>query len=47
MTASHYGAIVLGSGQAGGPLVTALAKAGWKAALIEQEHVGGTCVNTG
>lgn len=43
---SHYDAIVIGSGQAGGPLATALAQAGRKAALIEQEHVGGTCINT-
>ncbi|HEY3993506.1 MAG TPA: mercuric reductase [Ktedonobacteraceae bacterium] len=42
-----YDAIVIGSGQAGGPLSTALAKAGLKTALIEQEHVGGTCINEG
>ena len=42
-----YDAIVIGSGQAGGPLSTALAGAGWKTALIEQEHVGGTCINEG
>jgi len=42
-----YDAIILGAGQAGGPLSTALAQAGWKTALIEQEHVGGTCVNKG
>lgn len=42
-----YDAIVIGSGQGGGPLSTALAGAGWKTALIEQEHIGGTCVNEG
>jgi pyruvate/2-oxoglutarate dehydrogenase complex dihydrolipoamide dehydrogenase (E3) component len=42
-----YDAIVIGAGQAGGPLSTALANAGLKTALIEQEHVGGTCVNEG
>src|SRR3974390_1568409 len=42
-----YDAIVIGAGQAGGPLSTALANAGRKTALIEQEHVGGTCVNEG
>jgi pyruvate/2-oxoglutarate dehydrogenase complex dihydrolipoamide dehydrogenase (E3) component len=42
-----YDAIILGSGQAGGPLSTALAGAGWKVALIEREHVGGTCINEG
>jgi pyruvate/2-oxoglutarate dehydrogenase complex dihydrolipoamide dehydrogenase (E3) component len=42
-----YDAIVIGAGQAGGPLSTALAQAGWKTALIEQEHIGGTCINEG
>jgi pyruvate/2-oxoglutarate dehydrogenase complex dihydrolipoamide dehydrogenase (E3) component len=44
---ASYDAIILGAGQAGGPLSTALAKAGWKTALFEREHVGGTCVNEG
>src|SRR2546421_1583113 len=48
MTATkHYDAIVIGAGQAGGPLATALAQAGWKTAIIEREHVGGTCINEG
>src|SRR5436189_4362945 len=47
MTTTHYDAIVIGSGQAGGPLSTALARAGWKVAIIEREHVGGTCINVG
>lgn len=42
-----YDAIVIGAGQAGSPLSTALAKTGWKTALIEREHVGGTCINEG
>jgi pyruvate/2-oxoglutarate dehydrogenase complex dihydrolipoamide dehydrogenase (E3) component len=42
-----YSAIVIGSGQAGGPLAIAFAKAGHKTALIEQAHVGGTCINEG
>jgi pyruvate/2-oxoglutarate dehydrogenase complex dihydrolipoamide dehydrogenase (E3) component len=42
-----YDAIVIGSGQAGNPLSIALAKAGWKTAIIEREHIGGTCVNIG
>ena len=42
-----YDAIVIGAGQAGVPLSTALANAGWKTALIERVHVGGTCVNEG
>lgn len=43
----HYQAIVIGSGQGGNPLCQALAKAGWKTALIEGEAVGGTCINVG
>ena len=45
--ATRYDGIVIGAGQAGGPLATTLAKAGWKMALIEREHIGGTCVNEG
>ncbi|MDQ6906638.1 MAG: mercuric reductase [Chloroflexota bacterium] len=45
--ATQYDGIVIGSGQAGGPLATTLARAGWKMALIEREHIGGTCVNEG
>ena len=43
----QYDAIVIGSGQAGGPLAKELARAGRRTALIEREHVGGTCVNEG
>src|ERR1700691_3315908 len=43
----HYDAIVIGSGQAGTPLSIALAKAGRKTALVERQHVGGTCINVG
>ncbi|HKI57748.1 MAG TPA: mercuric reductase [Trueperaceae bacterium] len=43
----RYDAIVIGSGQGGGPLAGALAKAGRHVALVESEHVGGTCVNEG
>src|SRR5215468_2309000 len=42
-----YDAIIIGSGQGGTPLSTALAAAGWRAALVEREHVGGTCINEG
>lgn len=42
-----YDAIVIGAGQAGGPLSTALAEAGRRTALVERKHVGGTCVNEG
>src|SRR5712664_3899655 len=44
---TRYDAIIIGSGQAGNPLSRSLAAAGWKTALIEREHVGGTCVNEG
>jgi len=43
----RYDGIVIGSGQAGKPLSIALAKAGWKTALIERDHIGGTCINYG
>src|SRR5262249_31079166 len=43
----RYDAIVLGSGQAGNPLSQKLADHGWSVALVEKEHLGGTCVNTG
>jgi pyruvate/2-oxoglutarate dehydrogenase complex dihydrolipoamide dehydrogenase (E3) component len=42
-----YDAIVIGTGQGGKPLSIALANAGWKTAVIERLHVGGTCVNVG
>ena len=38
---THYDAIVIGAGQAGGPLAQAYAKAGRRTALIESTHVGG------
>src|ERR1700704_6276127 len=46
-TPQQYDAIIIGSGQAGTPLSVALADAGMRTALIEREHVGGTCVNEG
>lgn len=48
MTISQkYDAIIIGSGQAGTPLSTAMARAGMRTALIERKHVGGTCINEG
>jgi len=47
MSTTHYDAVVIGAGQAGGPLSTALARAGHRTALIEREHIGGTCINEG
>src|SRR6188472_3919378 len=46
-TPVHYDCIIIGAGQAGGPLSSALARSGRKTALIEREHVGGTCINEG
>ncbi|HEY7340157.1 MAG TPA: mercuric reductase [Ktedonobacterales bacterium] len=43
----QYDCLILGSGQAGGPLATALANAGRKTAIVERVHVGGTCINEG
>src|SRR5215218_4764340 len=45
--AQRYDAVVIGAGQGGVPLARALAKAGRKTALVEREHVGGTCINEG
>src|SRR5512135_572094 len=42
-----YDAIVIGAGQAGGPLASALAQAGRRTALVERLHAGGTCINEG
>ncbi len=42
-----YDAIIIGSGQAGSPLAKAFANVGWKTALVERAHVGGTCINYG
>jgi pyruvate/2-oxoglutarate dehydrogenase complex dihydrolipoamide dehydrogenase (E3) component len=39
----RYDASIVGSGQAGTPL----AGARWRTALVEREHVGGTCDNEG
>jgi pyruvate/2-oxoglutarate dehydrogenase complex dihydrolipoamide dehydrogenase (E3) component len=44
---SRFDAIVIGSGQGGNPLAVALANAGWRTAMVEREHVGGTCINEG
>jgi pyruvate/2-oxoglutarate dehydrogenase complex dihydrolipoamide dehydrogenase (E3) component len=43
----QFDAIIIGAGQAGTPLSTALAEAGMRTALVERVHVGGTCINEG
>jgi len=47
METEHFDAAVIGSGQAGGPLARAFARAGWKTVLVEGKHVGGSCINEG
>ena len=42
-----YDAIIIGSGQAGNPLAVKFAVSGKKVALVEREHIGGSCVNVG
>ena len=39
--------LVIGSGQGGGPLAGAFARAGKHTMLVERTHVGGTCINEG
>ncbi|WP_205873312.1 FAD-containing oxidoreductase [Mycobacterium camsae] len=45
--AQQFDAIVVGAGQAGPPLAGRLSAAGQRVAVIERQHVGGTCVNYG
>jgi pyruvate/2-oxoglutarate dehydrogenase complex dihydrolipoamide dehydrogenase (E3) component len=45
--AEAYDAIIIGAGQSGPFLAVRLAEAGRRVALIEREHIGGTCVNNG
>ena len=47
MTQAHeqYDAIIIGVGQAGNPLATALSQAGWKTAVIERRFVGSVTVS--
>src|SRR5262252_2728673 len=47
MNPERFDAIVLGTGQAGKPLALDLGAAGRRTAVVEREHVGGTCVNVG
>ena len=47
MDSTQYDAIVIGTGQGGGPLASALAKAGQRTAIVERSDVGGSCINVG
>ena len=44
---TSYDAIVIGTGQAGPSLAVRLAQRGMRTALVEREHLGGSCVNNG
>ena len=43
----NFDVIVIGAGQAGPPLAARFAERGMAVALVEREHLGGTCVNDG
>lgn len=43
----RFDALIIGAGQAGPSLASRLTQAGMRVALIERQHVGGTCVNAG
>jgi pyruvate/2-oxoglutarate dehydrogenase complex dihydrolipoamide dehydrogenase (E3) component len=45
--ATYYDAIVIGTSWGGRFLPSALAQSGRKVAVIERDHLGGTCVNVG
>jgi pyruvate/2-oxoglutarate dehydrogenase complex dihydrolipoamide dehydrogenase (E3) component len=45
--AERFDAIVIGAGQAGPGVATTLVSSGQRVALIEQDKVGGTCLNRG
>ena len=47
MQTEIFDAIVIGAGQAGPALAARCSKEGWKTAVIERKHYGGTCVNVG
>ncbi|MCZ6790096.1 MAG: mercuric reductase [Chloroflexi bacterium] len=46
-TQQKYDAILIGAARGTVKLVPVLASAGWKVALVERKHLGGTCVNEG
>jgi pyruvate/2-oxoglutarate dehydrogenase complex dihydrolipoamide dehydrogenase (E3) component len=45
--ATHFDALIIGTGQAGPALAARLSGAGMKVAVVERDKFGGTCVNNG
>lgn len=45
--ADVYDMLVIGAGQAGLPLAGVLSQKGWRVAVAERKHLGGSCVNFG
>ncbi|AAZ97425.1 putative pyridine nucleotide-disulfide oxidoreductase [Thiobacillus denitrificans ATCC 25259] len=43
----NFDAVIVGAGQAAAPLAVALGAAGWRTAVVERRHVGGSCINFG
>src|SRR5690606_25718972 len=46
-TKKKFDAIIIGAGQSGMPLARQISKKGLKVAVIEEGHIGGTCINDG
>ncbi|EKD93855.1 MAG: dihydrolipoyl dehydrogenase, partial [uncultured bacterium] len=42
-----YDLIIVGGGPGGYPLAIRMAQKGWKIAVIEEDNLGGTCLNWG
>ena len=47
MALEKFDTIIIGTGQSGKPLALALGRTGRKTAVVEANHVGGTCINVG
>jgi pyruvate/2-oxoglutarate dehydrogenase complex dihydrolipoamide dehydrogenase (E3) component len=45
--ADVYDMLIIGAGQAGLPLAGVLSQEGWRVAVAERKHLGGSCVNFG
>src|SRR5690554_6157194 len=43
----NFDAIIIGAGQGGGPLAHKLADLGQRVALVEEQWLGGSCINYG